>query len=1734
MTVEQHNSRERLPAYVSSGKPLQQWLKERTFAPEDVLHIIQQVAEALQPLHHDKKVYQRLTPWNVIWSPETQTVSLVGLRQTEKLATEETLLLHTPSTEQSLQYRSPEQTGRLSRSLDHRSDFYALGALAWHLLVGHPLFLGKEPQEILHAHLALRPTPPHRYRDDVPLFLSEILLKLLAKQPEDRYQTTHGLLLDLEQGYQVLQSGEGASFVLGLHDEFLRRLYAERLYGREREQELLHKSMVQAQEGGFEFVLVEGAPGVGKSSLVQSLAESAFRNHGHFAQGRFESGQGELPYLALQTALGELLQRLMAEEQSRLLFWRTRIQQALGDNSSVLLPLLPELGYLLGVTSTAAPLPAVEERLRIQKVFSDLIQALAAPQHPLVLYLDDLQWADSASLELVEFLVTNRGFKGLLLVGGYRNTKADSSKHLDAFLDAVQQRQIPTTSIALENLTVEDIQFFLSELFQTASNDVLDVARIFWEKTAGNPFFLKVLLQRSYRQGLFWKGDSGWLWNEERVQTLTVTDNVVSLLVNSLQRQALSTQQTLQLAACMGRRFHLSNLQALLSIPDEELMERLQPGLDQHLLERCEEGWLRFAHDRVQEAAYALLSEEEKSKTHQMLGQHLMDQRDTEQDPDLLFSIIRHFQHGNPEALPASEKERLVHLALAAGRHARRAGSLEGAFAYLDWGIQLLGPERWTSFYATTLELVSLAVEVGTACRQPERLDAYIDELLQHGRTLTEQLPAWRCRILRLIGEHRMHEALDVTNRFFALSRTPLLNPYNPLRLAWEFVKLYVRLRNKSPEDMKQLPSVQDPLLRGILDLQVQVSPAYHLEKPDLIPTMILRDIRGAVDHGTTAYNIQCWTGWGGILASLLGKVRMGVRFAELSVSEAIRLNRPDLAPHYEMLALYTSKHWTLSYAKMAELCFAASDRGFQAGNLPAAFMSRLVGMGSDFFAGRPLSDMRVQLLDYAQRLDHYQYNLGQPESQLFHHFCSVLQDDFLSTELPLDWDEYSDVEGLFLQWLRHCLQLQFYQLTGQGELAFALVQQSYRSMRLPENAVMQGPYWTYALLAVYDSVEQGRSSRWKSRRFLRLGWKLLRAWCKHLPSSRGYRLDWVNAARLRCEGQAFQAIGLYDKALIQAKAAGFLQDAGLIAEQAASLCGSEGHERMAHDFRREAVQLYKAWGAVAKVNQLLQAEPSLLSPPQGVANLETLQSDERRRSSGENPRSFELNAVLKAAEALSQETDEATLLHRLMKLLMEHAGAERGLLFLYRKTSCKLVAQMEQTDKECLTPNTTMVLDDESQIVSTAMLRYTVLSHQPVVLSNASEEGPFVRDTYIAQARVRSVLCLPILAHDQLMGLIYLENRLTAGVFTQQRQDLLSLIATQAAVSLQWLQNQKSGEVPVPPMINALPQHPTPPGTSRTMDEPLLQAPLLVRNFSSSLNLIGVNVGDWCIVRKVGRGGMSVVYESHNIYTGQRAALKLLDPEHNKQEPRIRRFQREAQILERFNHPNIISLLDVDVDPQFGAFMALEFLQGETLQAVLERHSPVPLGWLLAISEQLCEALEVVHHERILHRDLKPSNIFLCQGEPFPRVCLIDFGIADTSRILKDTRLTQTGMIVGTPAYLAPEQLKEKARLTTAADLYALGVIWFEALTGKHPLGGGTSAELFVKILQDEPASLGQLRPSFQGTELEHLLLQLLAKNPKDRPTDVEVVWSEFAMGSQFLEDPFDTPDRYPTLLEV
>ncbi len=1731
----EHDGRPLLLMEDFQGRPLCHWMEEQTFSALEVMQIVRVTSEMLELIHKQGVIHQQITPATVLWSSEERRVQIIDFGWSTEFQQWGQGSPQTVAVEGSLLYVSPEQTGRLERGVDHRTDLYSLGAMAWHLLVGSPPFPFSSRKELLYHHLAIRPTPPHKVRSDVPLLFSEILLKLMAKNPDDRYQSAWGLTVDLRRCLEAFEKGERTFFALGQTDRMLRFGQTGRLYGREREQMLLRRKLMQAQGGERACVWVYGPPGVGKTSLVQTLAVATSRSQGHFVSGRFEPMHGEMPYHAIRAALRTLLQKILAEGEARLLFWKTRIKQALGeDNIGVLSDFLPELQLLLGAGTTPGLLSAQEERYRIHKVFLDLLQALASPQHPLVFFLDDLQWADAASLELIEFITTDQAISGFVFVGSFRDEEKTSS--FQTWLASLRERESNITELPLVSLTSLEIQQMLVELCDCVEEDIRPLAQLLVEKTAGNPFFVQVLLQQLHQEQLLWLEGERWCWDEKAIRALPATDNVISLLVGSMQQQPESLRKALKLAACLGVEFRLQTFASLMHSDIEEAYKQLQSLIEEGLLqcnlqEPLGESEFRFAHDRVQEAAYSLMPEQERMEVHLQVARVLQLES---QEPTIqqLYDRIHHFQQGASLIEDSSELKACAQLALEVGQHAHKSRAFESARQLLLWGLSVLGESRWQTNYELTLQLSCAAVEAGLACRDREWMDSCIQEVLEHGRSLVEQLPVWKASIQSMISADRMNEALSLANEFFRRAGAPLIRPRPRVAILPKAFRLLWKLRGRGPAILEQLSVAKDPLNRAIIEIRVQAMSAVFPMLPKQVPFLTIVSCLDSLQHGLADRNINAWAGFGLFVANALGNVERGLEYVDCASKQLRRIGHLEFAPRMDLVSLLGVKAWLFPFEALFEATGDIFKKGMNVGDLYTALLAKGLEFVTGYQAGVSLARLETLTLQSIQTCEHYQHFFTLRQKQLSLQSIQLLrreQPPSLSEQSLGHPDDFKDAtgEGGF-----QLFQIHLYVVFGSWREALELAMTQHLSPHSPGSLIFRNSYWTYSLVALYHGIEQGWTTSWKSRRLRKARWKQLQAWVKHHPESRQYRLCWVEAARLRSLKRGFLALEQYDKAIEMARQSGACHDAGLIAEQAASLCHVMGHLRMEQHFRTEALSFFEQWGAHAKVSALKQEAAALVGKPSSLLlskpSSELKDTPQVHLLSIEDARKHvDLQAVLQASKALSTVSERKVLLEQFMRLMLEHSYAQRGLLLLRKYGEWEVAVHAHSSDGDMEFSNLKVSLQEEESLFSAAMLRYVMLSHDSVVLSDASSEGPFVHDPYVLEMKPRSVMCFPVLLQNEIIGLVVLENSLMVGVFTEERQKLLEVIATHAAMNLRILQHSSSSEI-VPPSFSDY-------GSSyrqTTLNEPLLRLPQGATNASShEKSLEGKTVGDWTILRPIAEGGMSRIFQAHNKYMDQQAAIKMLLPEYQHQPTQVQRFEREALILERLKHPHIVDLLDFDQDPLHGPFMALEYLEGETLHDVLERHAPVPLVWLLNVLEQVCDALATIHRQKILHRDLKPSNIFLTPNEPFPHVHLLDFGIAENYASATDLRLTSTGVIVGTPSYLAPEQLKDTGTLQPATDLYALGVILFEALTGKHPLGTGSSVELFVKVLQDEPTPLGALRPEFKASSLETGIEELLTKDPDERPNDAEHLFNELSVECLYLDDPLDAPEHYPVI---
>ncbi|MBV8108872.1 MAG: serine/threonine-protein kinase PknK, partial [Hyphomicrobiales bacterium] len=654
------------------------------------------IAVALGKLHERGLVHKDIKPANILLNRTTGEVKLTGFGIASRRRRERQAPDPPDTIAGTLAYMAPEQTGRMNRSTDSRSDLYALGVTLYQMLTGALPFAASDPMDLVHCHVARQPAPPAERRRGAPGAISAIVMKLLAKTAEERYQTASGLEADLRRALAEWESrGRIDAFPLGAGDLSDQLLIPERLFGRESEVGSLHAAFDRVvAAGGPELVLVAGHAGVGKSAVVHELHRALAPPRGLFASGKFDQYKRDIPYGSLAQALLELIRPLLGKSEAELALWRAALTAALGVNGALMVTLLPELGLLIGPQPPAPELPPRDAQRRFQLVFRRLLGVFARPEHPLALFLDDLQWLDVATLDLLEDLLREPDLHHLLLVGAYRDDEVAPAHPLVRRLAAIREAGGRVQEIVLKPLGLEEVSRIVADALH--SDRARPLSRLVHEKTAGNPFFAIQFLTALAEEGLlaFDRNAARWTWDLKRIRAKGYTDNVVDLMLGKLRRLPATTRAALKYLACLGASAPTATLALAQGKSEDASHAALGEAVRARLLLR-EEGAYRFLHDRVREAAYALIPEGERAAAHLAIGRRLDARTPPGEVEENVFEIVGQLNHGTALISSGKERERLAELNLIAGRRAKSSTAYASALTYLAVGAALLPKDAW-------------------------------------------------------------------------------------------------------------------------------------------------------------------------------------------------------------------------------------------------------------------------------------------------------------------------------------------------------------------------------------------------------------------------------------------------------------------------------------------------------------------------------------------------------------------------------------------------------------------------------------------------------------------------------------------------------------------------------------------------------------------------------------------------------------------------------------------------------------------------------------------------------------------------------------------------------------------------------------------------------------------------------------------------------------------------------
>jgi PAS domain S-box-containing protein len=1385
VALMRYNDRMTLVLKDPGGAPVDRLLGR----PLDVsrfLRIAIPLAGAIRQMHERGLIHKDIKPANILVDATSGGVWLTGFGIASRLPRERQTPAPPESIAGTLAYMAPEQTGRMNRSIDQRSDLYALGVTLYQMLTGSLPFAAADPMEWVHCHIARKPVPPSERLETVPAAVSALILKLLAKTAEERYQTAAGLERDLRRCLAAWEAQHRIdAFPLGQQDTPDQLLIPQKLYGREREIETLLAAFDRVVASGRpELVLVSGYSGIGKSSVVNELHRALVPPRGFFASGKFEQYQRDVPYSTLAQAFQGLVRPILSKSKAELSSSRDAFVEALGPNGRLMVDVVPELKLILGDQPPVPELPPQDAQRRFQLVFRRFLGVFARPEHPLALFLDDLQWLDAATLDLLEDVLTQPDVRHLLLVGAYRDNEVTPTHPLMRRLAAIRQAGAPVQDILLAPLGFEDVGRLISDALHCERDRAEPLARLVHEKTGGNPFFTIQFLTALAEEGLlaFDHGKARWSWDLDRIQAKGFTDNVVELMLGKLSRLPVQTQAALQQLACLGNAA-TATLSVVHGGTEAALHAALWEAVRAGLVFR-HEGAYHFLHDRVQEAAYALIPAGEQAAEHLRIGRLLAARTAPEAIEENVFEIVRQLNRGATLLTSGEEREQLAELNLLAGKRAKATTAYTSALVYFATGEALLAEDRWERrhelSFALAFHRAACEFLTGDTAAAEDRL-----AMLSHRAVDLADLAAVACLRVELFttldrSDRSVEVALDYLRRVgIAWSAHPTQD-----EVRREYERMWQQTASRPIETLLDLPRMADPVWNATTDVLTSVvSPALYTDQ-NLYCIVIGRIANLSLEHGNNDASSYAYAIIGTVLGAQFGDYKAAFRFGQLGFN----LAQHGLDRFKARIYLIFGHHvmpWSKPIRTSRSLIRLAFDAAQEAGDLTYGAFGRTHLVTHLLASGDPLDEVQREAaagLDFARQA---RFGLvvdritGQLQlirtlrglTPIFGRFDDAGFDEE-RFEQHLEADPRLALAACWY-WIR---KLQARVLANDHAAAIAAAAQAEGLLWTSPAFFERAEYHFYAALAraaLCDAAPDAERTRHLEA--LAAHHRQLQEWAENCLENFENRAALVGAEIARIDGRDADAMRLYEQAIRSARTNGFIHNEALANELASRFYAARGFEKIARVYLQDARYGYLRWGADGKVRQIEQLHPNLRDAPVPASPTATI---------GAPVGQLDVGTVLKAAQAVSGEIVLGKLIKTLLRIAVEHAGAERGLLILFPGDEPRISAEATTGRGEVeVTLRQTAASPAE---LPESVLHTVIRTRQSVILDDALAQNPFSADEYISQKHAQSVLCLPLVKQAKLIGVLYLENNLASYVFTPARISVLELLASQAAISLE------------------------------------------------------------------------------------------------------------------------------------------------------------------------------------------------------------------------------------------------------------------------------------------------------------------------------------------------------------
>ena len=1410
------------------GESLTKVLASRKLSVSEFLRLALRITAILGKIHQHQIMHRDLNPSNIIWNPVADLIKIIDFGIVTALSHEHPAVFNPKMLEGTLAYMSPEQTGRMNREIDYRTDFYSLGVTFYEMLLGFLPFQTTDTMELIHCHLAQTPKAPHEINHDIPQPISAIVMKLLAKMAEDRYQSARGLESDLQKCYDQLKFAGQIQFVaIGQDDVSDRFQIPQKLYGRAEPYQALLEAFARVSQGHREVIVISGYTGIGKSALVHEIYKPIVGKRGYFVAVKFDQTRQEIPYFPLLQAFQPLIRQILTEPEAQIAAWKEKLLAVVGANGPVLAMFVPELELIIGKQPSVPELPPEESQNRLHLVLQNFMQTLPTPEHPLVLFLDDVQWADPASLKLAQLLLTAPDSQYLLVIGACRDNEVSAAHPFLLTLDELQQAGMLVKHLPLTPLAVADLNQLLADTFRCDLEYTAALATLVFEKTYGNPFAVKEFLKSLYAEELltFDPRSGRWQWNPDQIQGMSLTENVVRFMTAKIQKLPEQTQQLLQFAACIGNRFDLHTLALAQEKTEAAAAAELEAAIHEGLVLPADDTYtyipylnakeLRefapqviydFVHNRVREAVDALIPENRRAGFHLQIGRHLLHcdlHKGTREEH--ITDIVNHLNAGTHLLEADTEKVELAQLNLIVGKRAKAMAAYSPALKYLTTGMALLGANCWPKYHQLTFDFHKERAEVECLRGNCEQSEALLRIALEHAQTDLEKAEIYDLQIMGLNLSAKYEEAIQIGRTALSLLgiHLPEAQDVQPA-LQSEIAELKELLREKHIATLIHEPELTLP--EGKIAIQVldKLILSTFQSHRDLYRLIVAKIVNISLKYGQTPEAAYGYAQYGALLGSMWGYYKAGYEFGMLAVKLSERFNNPAQKCKALCALAGDLTSWVRHIKHTQSAANEAYQIGLYAGEFQFAGLSLMHKVLNWFYEG---ANLRQILGNLPKFLNFTQKTHNQAVTDVIaggriviQNLCGLTADKSAFYTDSMDEAQYlascQEHQSTIALGVYHILKAQALYLYAAPAEALHWAVQAEPYLDTLSSFIVRAAQNFYASLscaALIPNVSaEERQHCWEQ---LHHNQKQMKIWAENCPENFRPQYLLIQAEEARLTDNPFAAMQLYKHAIQSAQDNEFTQHKALAHELAARFYWEHGFEEFAKLHLKKAHGNYIVWGATRKVEELEKKYAQLFT---------TLAQETQRRGTNRTTRKsteimlpttekgvslLDLHTVMKASQAFSGEIVLAELLQRIMKIVIENAGAQKGWLILEKNGTWAIEAEGAIDSKDVKVLQSLPIIAEgaiHEAPLPAAIIQYVIRTGEPLVLNDAHREGNFTDDPYIVKQQTKSVLCTPLVKQGKLMGILYLENDLATGAFTPDRLEVLKMLSSQMAISIE------------------------------------------------------------------------------------------------------------------------------------------------------------------------------------------------------------------------------------------------------------------------------------------------------------------------------------------------------------